>query len=364
MEDELNGLQELLDRFNELNIKEREGPTFMEIARFPHWETVWSNILAFYLDPNEEHGLHDLMLKSISQAAGLDISVLGSSDIEVQTEYATEKGNRIDIVVFANNFILGIENKVNAPLDNELSDYAKTLDELAADGELDCYKLVLSKNPTKPTHGFISLRYTDLIQTLRHNIGAYTDYANSKYLLFLLDFMKNIQKQIDTGGMGDNKEVTEFLYANAEKVEKLLKYYNEFQKDLDRKLDDIDKLINRDSIVSIPEGVKTKARISGCGPGKPNARFNYQGDELIKYTLMVNGFMLFYQIHYDQFNLISVQYFRGKNSDQENLIGPKMAAIGIENHWFERGVSTEEVAERSMEEMKKLVVLLSKQKKR
>ena len=99
MKAELSELQILLDEFDDLNIKERVGPTFMEIARFPHYETVWSNILAFYLDPNAEHGLHDLMLKSMFQAAKIDWIGSRSNDIQVRTEEYTSKGNKIDIIV-------------------------------------------------------------------------------------------------------------------------------------------------------------------------------------------------------------------------------------------------------------------------
>ena len=33
--------------------------TFMEISGYPHYENVCSNILSFYLNPANEHGLKD-----------------------------------------------------------------------------------------------------------------------------------------------------------------------------------------------------------------------------------------------------------------------------------------------------------------
>ena len=65
MTDTLIEIEKLINDFDELKIKERNGSTFLEIAECPHLENVWSNILAFYINPNSEHNLHELLLKSI-----------------------------------------------------------------------------------------------------------------------------------------------------------------------------------------------------------------------------------------------------------------------------------------------------------
>ena len=40
----------------------------MEIARFPHWENVYSNILAFFLDTDRPHGFGPLFVRSVLAA--------------------------------------------------------------------------------------------------------------------------------------------------------------------------------------------------------------------------------------------------------------------------------------------------------
>jgi hypothetical protein len=37
-------------------------PTFLEITQFPHYENVSTNILRFFLDPSEPHGLGTSLL--------------------------------------------------------------------------------------------------------------------------------------------------------------------------------------------------------------------------------------------------------------------------------------------------------------
>lgn len=43
-------------------------PTLMDIAGFPHWENVYSNILAFFLDGSREHGFGNLMVRAMLEA--------------------------------------------------------------------------------------------------------------------------------------------------------------------------------------------------------------------------------------------------------------------------------------------------------
>lgn len=48
--------------YNRIPKKEK---TFMEVSGYPHYENVCSNILSFYFNPNEEHRLNDIVLKSL-----------------------------------------------------------------------------------------------------------------------------------------------------------------------------------------------------------------------------------------------------------------------------------------------------------
>lgn len=90
--------------------------TFMEISGYPHLENVVSNIIVFYLNPNEEHDLNDIVLKSLLQVfknkTNYDYNELDFSTISTFREYMTLKGNRIDIVLQSNEIVIGIENKI------------------------------------------------------------------------------------------------------------------------------------------------------------------------------------------------------------------------------------------------------------
>lgn len=45
---------------------------------------------------------------------------------EVEPEYPTFKGNYTDLVLYHDDFLIGIENKIKTSVYNDLEDYAKT----------------------------------------------------------------------------------------------------------------------------------------------------------------------------------------------------------------------------------------------
>lgn len=358
MTKDLKEIQKLIDDFDELKIKERNGLTFLEIARCPHLENVWSNILAFYLNPNNEHNLHELLLKSIFQSIDKNVSLTNLKGISVRTEYPTKKGNRIDIIVIAENFVLGIENKVGACLYNDLADYSTTIEELAQIQSLPTYKIVLSKYRNNTKNGFINLIYTDLIKIVRQNIGSYSDYSDTKYLIFLLDFLKNIENNINSNSMEANLEVINFLQKNVDKVNKLLEYHNKFNSEFVRKLDNIDNNINRDEIKSHLKKLNKSTDLIGSSSNGKGGRFTWQGSSLIKYNIKVGDISLFYQIGFSDYRLYSHYWFAdSKYQPIEN----NLKELGIDHISYEYNVTDEEIADKITQEIRKIISELDKQ---
>lgn len=80
----------------------------MEIAGYPPYENVCSNVLAFFFDPSNPHGLGTLCLDAVAQVGGItDQGETISSNVQIDREKRTNTGNFIDIL---------ISKKVNASL--------------------------------------------------------------------------------------------------------------------------------------------------------------------------------------------------------------------------------------------------------
>lgn len=108
---------------------QKSRPNVFSLSGFPDRETVSSNILAFFLDPKNGHGLGDLVLAALLSEIGMQANdpkmfdEVDTSSCTVSTEHVTAEGNRIDILVEFEDTAIVIENKVNAKLYNPLDDY-------------------------------------------------------------------------------------------------------------------------------------------------------------------------------------------------------------------------------------------------
>lgn len=67
----------------------KQHHSILEIAGFPHYENVISNLLAFYFDFEEIHGLQDLFIKSFFSSLNLSKEYTRSENINVYKEVST-----------------------------------------------------------------------------------------------------------------------------------------------------------------------------------------------------------------------------------------------------------------------------------
>ena len=172
----------------------KESESIFEIAGYPHYENVISNILAFYLNPNNEHGLGGLLLTSlINLTGGVEVQ---QENFQVSREVSTNNGGRIDIVIETDNQIIGIENKIFHHLNNNLDDYSKSIDDWAKPNNLDTLKIVLSIKKETNNSGFICVKYEDFIAKINENIGMYITTSSQKWILYLIDFLSTIHKSV------------------------------------------------------------------------------------------------------------------------------------------------------------------------
>lgn len=155
-------LHQLLDAFKGLS-SPIQDPTFMEIAGYPHYENVCSNILAFYLQPDAAHGLSDLCLKALLSLASVNETL---SNVTVEREVTTHAGNRIDLLIQSDTHLIAIENKIYHSVVNPLQDYVSFLERQPANRTLVMFLLSLYSVGNQDLHGFIPVLLLDWNQTL------------------------------------------------------------------------------------------------------------------------------------------------------------------------------------------------------
>lgn len=226
MELNLNQLQTFLNQ-NEIPKIKGKPKTFLGITKQPHYENVLSNIYAFYFKVNEVHRFKDLFVTSL--LACIAKSKLGKQkealqefyDFEVDTEYATIKGGRIDLLLSNKEQAIIIENKVYHHLNNNLDDYWNSID-VEDKNEDNKIGIVLSLQPVSDIKHpqFINITHLELLQTVMKNCGTYLLEANNKYLVFLKDFYQNIMNL--SKPIMEQKEL-DFYFKNQEEINQIIK---------------------------------------------------------------------------------------------------------------------------------------------
>ncbi len=231
--DTLKMFETVLEQFQRLPVK-RVKRTFMQISGYPHYENVCSNILAFFMDPSNEHGLGDVVLQALFRALDIDAPV-DFVEVEIAREYPTVDGGRLDLLITHPGFLLGIENKIFHQLDNDLKAYGQTMRTLAESKGLEHIGIVLGLRPmaqetSVSSSGFTSLTYEELFEELKPLLGHYGVRAPTKYLSYLYDFIQTIEDL--EGTSMSNQEKATFYETHYAEVELLVSDYKAYKAEL------------------------------------------------------------------------------------------------------------------------------------
>ena len=196
-----------------------ESPTLLQIAGFPHWENVYSNILGFFLDTSQAHGFGSLFIRSIIAAyrckCGQDgwlesapyPETVETTDA-VEREVRTSNDKRIDLLVDCADFRVCIENKIWAALYNDLGHYRQHC-EKDSNGR-PVLGIVLSPDDVTSRelerHRFVSITYEDLVKQVRQLMGSHIGPHNTQYQYLLFDFLEQASRFSRTTNMNDDEQ--------------------------------------------------------------------------------------------------------------------------------------------------------------
>ncbi|MBL7050395.1 MAG: PD-(D/E)XK nuclease family protein [Nitrospira sp.] len=212
---ELDTYKELLANYKLLRCSLKNESIFT-IGAFSHKENICSNILAYYFNPSNDHGLSDLFLRGLLNE--IETYDGATDNISIDREVTTPKNKRIDIVIQTDTMVIGIENKLFHALNNDLEDYGEYIDKIAS--QKKCFKIVLSLRDEKVSHHFKCVTYWKLFAYIKKNIGNHLTTASQKWLGYLADFMSAIEA-FRRGNM-DITEKEQFLIDHHDEIADLI----------------------------------------------------------------------------------------------------------------------------------------------
>ncbi len=218
--------------YYKLKLLPKEEKNIFEIMKYPHYENVASNILAFFIDPVEEHGYKDLFLNTLFRMSNIDDVVI--ENVEIFREVVLEEEKRIDLLINVNNneYILAIENKVQHILNNDLELYKNSIIKMFPESQYSFLVLGIRK---EKTNIFQSITYRDFFLEIENEMKNYYLNAAIKYEIFLKEFIKNM-KNLSEGNITMNEKLSLFL-ENRIKIEELIKLKEEFKNHINNELD-------------------------------------------------------------------------------------------------------------------------------
>jgi hypothetical protein len=225
--------ERLLQEFAPLP-KVKKEPTFLELCKYPgsRFEEICSRLLCFYFSPTKEHELGDLFIRCLFGLLKPDDEIVYNKiDVKVISEDNAE-GKRVDILIYSNQFVIGIENKINASLYNPLEIYKSRIEKYSVVNKY-CVVLSLRKIENKEEksrmekYNFVNITYKQLFDRVNAEIETYQQHLSNQYILYLRDFIKTLNNM--TGQNTLDQKLIKFFQDNSGKIEELIDLYNEFQ---------------------------------------------------------------------------------------------------------------------------------------
>lgn len=230
-------ISELNDMLNNMPKVLPKQPTFLEIAGFPHYENVCSNILQFYFNPNNPHKLNHKLIDALIECSGSSISYGNDIEIiDILREVTTDSGLRIDIIIITNKWIIGIENKIYHHLNNDLKDYSNHLEKRYHNKEIVKIILSLYESPNT-TNDFVNVTYKQLIKQLEKNVSLKEIATQNQYDIFFYQFIETIKRMYMPNPITENEII--FLITNKDRIDQLQEMEDRFSNYISHRISNI-----------------------------------------------------------------------------------------------------------------------------
>lgn len=215
--------KELLNEIEYLREPVKEKNIF-SIGGKGHYENPISDILAFFLHPREQHGFGSLFLEAIFDFLDEKKEVMELTS-EPRREEVSDAGNRLDIVVEAEDWILVIENKIRHHASNPFSDYQKYVS--SRYNKSKYFHVLLTINDEEAPAGWINVTYKSLFSCVEKFLGPLliTNSVN-KWHIILREFILSVESEYGVETMKNERfSFSQKNYAELVELRKMLEEY-------------------------------------------------------------------------------------------------------------------------------------------
>lgn len=273
----INKYENLLLKAQKYKMPEREM-TIFDTALKNHHENPITELLAFFLDPNEKHGLGSSFYNGFVEAIKYHekYSEFEFGEIlKVVTQHSTDKGNRIDLWFETDTALVIVEVKVHHIQNNPFKDYVswgnKTLAVInkAQSNSQDQKQLVtviLSPLGECSQHDWVGTSYSELTAETKQALSVQiVQNPLNKWGIFARDFLLHLDSFYDL--LETNMESLKFVIDNMQKIQDIVELRdNVYQEIIDH--------INNELQKALGEEYEPNVRWNTWNENNPAIRFN------------------------------------------------------------------------------------------
>ena len=168
-------------------------PILFAVGGRGHYENPTSDLLAFFLKPDAEHGLKDLFLSTFLECIAKDYNKFHLHHVDIKREVRTDKNNRIDLQIVGSDWCLLIENKIYHWQANPFEDYEEHSKKIGKPALFS----ILSPDRNSEKAGWSGVSYKNYCQALRKKMATILfDAPFSKWHIFAREFILHMENEL------------------------------------------------------------------------------------------------------------------------------------------------------------------------
>ncbi|GHC52971.1 PD-(D/E)XK nuclease family protein [Roseibacillus persicicus] len=203
--------------------------TFLSIGGRGYYENPTSQLLQFFLNPQQEHGFGNLFLEcflaSLQPSPKYPLDRFLKGILSVEREVPTSDKKRLDLVLEGDDWLIVIENKIRHHENNPFESYETYVRTRSQHG-IAALQVILAPFPGEQRKNWLRVTYQDFLARLETRLETWSDSKNGKWLVFAQDFVKHFQQELYTLPMNDERvRLAESYYPEIEKAEALKREY-------------------------------------------------------------------------------------------------------------------------------------------
>jgi hypothetical protein len=198
-----------------------------------HLENPTTELLRFFMAPDGGHDLGPLFLRAFFTCRGENPNDISFDDVTAVPQVQTEDRKFIDLLVRGSNWVLLIENKIGAQINNPLDSYEEQA-KRNFPGRTPLFAILSpdgKKDPDFPQWKAVS--YQNYCNALKSEFTKTVfDHPISKWQVFAREFIVHLENTLCDPAMKMTPAQTQFVETNLPEIRDLRKLYSCYITDL------------------------------------------------------------------------------------------------------------------------------------